>query len=414
MSPETVQPAVKPSLTDRSVRELAERLNDLPPDRAALLLRKHSEEEAALALTLLTPATTILILLALPVDLRSRIAAAAPEGKGELWLRDREYPAGTVGRLMERPVAVFRPTTTLREATERLREKVKRVRVHYGFVTDDDGKLVGAFAFRELLFGRPEDPLSTIMSVEPFALAPGATVLEAVRQILSLPLAAFPVCDERGVLIGMVRARTLFQQEAFDVSSQAQRSVGVDSEERPATRWLRSLRSRHPWLQLNLLTTFGVAAIVGLFQGTLDQIVILALFIPVVCGQTANCGHQTLAVTLRGVTLGELHARDYARLYLKELWLGFVNGALCALVAGPAMFLFAWFQKDQRALLLGVVVALALTAACTLGGVLGAVIPLAFKRMGFDPATASAIFLTTFTDTLSIGFFLGLATLFLL
>jgi magnesium transporter len=397
-------------LPSPDVRALAEKIGDLPPEQAARILRGRSDIDAALALTLIPPAEAIAILWTMPADLRTRIAEAAPEGKGAQWFLDHDYPEGSVGRLMERPLAVFRPDTTIREATERLRDLVKRARVHYGFVTDDGGKLLGVFAFRELLFGSPDEAVSTIMTEEPFRLQPELTVLEAVRQILSLPVPAFPVCDATGHLVGMVRARILFQQEAFDVSSQAQRSVGVDSEERPATIWTRSLKFRHPWLQLNLVTAFGVAAVVGLFQDTLHQVVILAMFIPVMAGQTANTGHQTLAVTLRGLTLGELAPGSERRLFLKEVWLGFLNGALTGVVAGIGMFVAAILQNDAQAVMLGVVVALSLMASCTFGGVSGALIPLALRKLGFDPVTASAIFVTTSTDLISMLCFLGLAT----
>jgi magnesium transporter len=397
-------------IPDEETRSLAERIGDLPPDRAARVLMGRSEEQAALTLTLLPAAETIPILWEMAPALRARIAAAAPEGKGAQWLIDAEYPAGTVGRLIEKPLAVFRPDTTIREATERLRELVKKARIHFGFVTDDDGILKGVFAFRELLFGSPDDPISSIMTPEPFSLSPDLKVIEAVRKILSLHVPAFPVTDATGRLLGMVRARILFQQEAFDVSSQAQRSHGVDSEERPNTPWTRSLKFRHPWLQLNLLTAFGVAAVVGLFQHVVEQVVVLALFIPVVAGQTANTAHQTLAVTLRGLTLGALSPGAYRRLFSKEVVLGTVNGFLTGVTAGLGMFVAAWIQKEPRAATLGAVVAVSLAGACALGGVCGAIIPLTLKKLGFDPVTASAIFVTTATDIVSMSCFLGLAT----
>jgi magnesium transporter len=399
---------------DRETRALADRIGDLPAEQAARLLAGETEALAAAALTLRTPAEAIAILDRMPAARRDRLVAAAPAGKGAQWIADAKYPVGTVGRLMERPLAVFRPESTIAEATAKLRELVAQARVHFGFVTEADGRLVGVFAFRELLFGAPGDSLASIMTREPFSLTPDLTVIEAVRRILSIHVPAFPVVDEQGRLAGMVRARTLFQQEALDVSSQAQKSVGVSGEERPATRWPLSLRFRHPWLQLNLLTAFGVAAVVGAFQSVVEQVVILALFIPVVGGQTANTGHQTLAVTLRGLTLGELLPGSQRALYRKEIWLGFVNGVLTGVVAGLGMFVAAWFQKDERALMLGLVVGGALAVACTLGGVCGALIPLGLKKLGFDPVAASAIFLTTATDIISMSCFLGLATLVLL
>src|SRR5690606_1177107 len=136
----------------------------------------------------------------------------------------------------------------------------------YGFVTDADGRLRGVFAFRELLFATPEQRLDEIMVAEPFALRPELTVLEAAREVVTLHVPAYPVCDAAGRLVGMVRGRTLFEQEAIEISAQAGALVGVDREERLATRWPRSLKFRHPWLQLNLFTAFVAGGVVALFQ----------------------------------------------------------------------------------------------------------------------------------------------------
>jgi magnesium transporter len=188
--------------------------------------------------------------------------------------------------------------------------------------------------------------------------------------------------------------------------------VGVEKEERLATPWPRSLRFRHPWLQLNLFTAFLAAAVVGAFQGTIDRLVVLAVFLPVLAGQSGNTGCQALAVTLRGLTLGELRRGDASRLVAKEALLGLLNGALVGVTAGLGMLLVARAQGQPEALALGLVVFAAMVASCVVSGLAGALIPLTLRRLGADPATASSIFLTTATDVASMGLFLSLATLF--
>jgi magnesium transporter len=222
---------------------------------------------------------------------------------------------------------------------------------------------------------------------------------------------AYPVCDAAGRLVGMVRGRTLFEQEALEISAQVGQMVGVDKEERLATRWQRSLKFRHPWLQLNLLTAFVAAGVVGAFQGTVDRLVVLAMFLPVLAGQSGNTGCQALAVTLRGLTLGELKPASYRQLFGKEAWLGLLNGSLVGLVAGGAMVVIAHLQGHANAWALGAVVWAAMVGACVVSGVSGALVPLTLQRLGADPATASSIFLTTATDVVSMGLLLGLATL---
>ncbi len=190
--------------------------------------------------------------------------------------------------------------------------------------------------------------------------------------------------------------------------------VGVDREERLATRWQRSLMFRHPWLQLNLLTAFVAAGVVGIFEGTLEQIVLLAIFLPVLAGQSGNTGCQALAVTLRGMTLGELKPGGTGAAVTKEAILGFANGALVGVSAGLGMFLYAWMQGNPQALMLAVVTWLAMVIACVVSGISGVLVPTTLHRFGADPATASSIFLTTATDVVSMGTFLGLGTLLLL
>jgi magnesium transporter len=187
--------------------------------------------------------------------------------------------------------------------------------------------------------------------------------------------------------------------------------VGVEKEERLGTPWPRSLFMRHPWLQLNLLTAFLAAAVVGVFQDTIDRLVILALFLPVLAGQSGNTGCQALAVTLRGMTIGELKPGSERQLVTKEAGLGLLNGAGVGVFAAIGMYVVASGQGSEHALLLSVVVFLAMIGSCVASGLSGALVPLTLKRLGFDPATASSIFLTTATDVVSMGMLLGLAAL---
>ena len=186
--------------------------------------------------------------------------------------------------------------------------------------------------------------------------------------------------------------------------------VGVDKEERISTPMLRSFKFRHPWLQLNLLTAFLAGGVVAMFQGTIDRLVILAAFLPVLAGQSGNTGCQAMAVTLRGITLGEIKPGDGKKLVLKEGTLGAMNGAPIGLVTGVAMYVTASAQHATHALTLAIVTFLAMVGACVVSGISGAIVPLTLKRYGADPATASSIFLTTSTDIVSMGLLLWLAT----
>jgi magnesium transporter len=190
--------------------------------------------------------------------------------------------------------------------------------------------------------------------------------------------------------------------------------VGVEKEERLATPLWRSFKFRNPWLLVNLLTVFVAAAVVGYFEDTINRVVVLAVFLPVLGGQSGNLGCQALAVMLRGMTLGELKATRIAAVVAKEGVLGLLNGAVTGAIAGAAMYWVVSKDGGSDALGLALITLGAMSLSCMVAGLAGSTIPLVLKRFGADPATASSIFLTTLTDVVSMGSFLGLVTLLLL
>jgi magnesium transporter len=398
--------------TDADVRSpsLDEAILRLGPHDACLLLERESDEAIIAALGRQNPAIADEVLWAFTEERRKRILAAAPPEQRDQWSRNHEYPEHSVGRLMNRPIAVLLPNQTVAEAIERLRPIVQRAVVTYGWVVDEAGRLVGVLVFRDLVFADKAQSLSELMVKNPFSLRPEQTLTEAMREALKLHFPAYPVCDASGRLLGVVRGEAIFEAQTFELSAQAGAMVGVEKEERLATPWQRSLRFRHPWLQLNLVTAFIAAAVVGVFQKTLDELVVLAVFLPVMAGQSGNTGCQALAVALRGITLGDLGAGQARALVMKEALLGTVNGMLVGITAGLGMFFFASSQGNPSAWVLALVVLLAMIAACAASGMAGALVPLALRRFGADPATASSIFLTTASDVVSMGVFLSLAT----
>lgn len=324
------------------------------------------------------------------------------------------YPEDSIGALMEPPLAVFLPTQTVGEAIETIRELVKSQFITYAWVLEADGKLVGVITMRDLLFNDRSVTLGEVMLRNVFALKTSMPLLDAMKSTLDKHYPVYPVVDGDGRLMGTVRGQEMFEAQAVELSAQAGEMVGVTKEERLVTPWPRSLLFRHPWLQLNLLTAFVAAFVVGLFEGTLQKIVILAVFLPVLAGQSGNTGCQALAVTLRGMTLGELKPGGTPAAVLKEAILGLANGTLVGISAGAGMFFYAWMQDNPQAWMLAGVTWLAMVVACVISGVSGVLVPTTLQRLGADPATASSIFLTTATDVVSMGAFLGLATLLLM
>ena len=380
---------------------------------AAKLLAEHPAATISSVLHELNPGLAQDILAELPGGLKDGVLHAVTPEIALQWQRNQTFAQGSIGRLMEPAYAVFHPAMTVAQTVEQLRALIKVAFITYGYVTDESGKLRGLITMRDLLFAPDDARLESLMLRDVFTLKPEMPLNEAMRSVLDRHYPAYPVCDGSGVLIGLVRGQAMFEEQAFEITAQVGTMVGVEKEERFATPWSQSFRLRHPWLQFNLLTAFVAGAVVGIFQDTVDRLVILALFLPVLAGQSGNTGCQALAVTLRGITLGELKPGKERALVMKEALLGFANGVFTGLMAGIGMYAVASYQQNSHALFLGIVVCVALVGACIISGICGAMIPLTLKRLGFDPATASSIFLTTATDVVSMGMLLGLAALFI-
>jgi magnesium transporter len=389
---------------------VASQIIKLGPAEAADQLERIDSNIAVEVLQSINPAQASDIIPELETEHRDLLFAAAPHALTQQWSTNLSFEDDAIGRLLEPVPARFAADETVRGVTVRVRELSKRTLLTYLFVTDAAGLLIGVVTMRDLVIADDASTLRDIMLKEVFALPPQMKLQDAMRLVLNRHYPVYPVCDSTGLLIGQVRGSAMFEEQAFENSAQPGRMVGVAEEERLLTSWQRSLRFRHPWLQLNLLTAFIAAAVVGIFQNTLDQMVILALFLPVLAGQSGNTGCQALAVTLRGMTLGELKPGAERALVAKEALLGLLNGAFVGVTAGAGMFVVATMQGNAAPLALAGIVMLAMIGSCVVSGVSGALIPLTLRRVGADPATASSIFLTTATDVASMGLFLGLAT----
>jgi magnesium transporter len=403
-------PTVSKEHLDQLVLEAQRRA---PLDVAQLLL-EESNETVGMVLQQLHHAPAYRILLRFPKDRRQQIVPIAGDHVGDPWLEAQKYPEDSVGRLMEPVVAVVEPEDTVAEITERLREWVHEALITYAYVVDPDGRLVGVTVMRDLLLAKPEDVVGDVMLTEPFSLSPDMTVADAMKEVVYRHYPVYPVCDDNGMLLGIVQGYMLFEHQHFTISAQAGQMVGVRKEEHATTGWHSSFRMRHPWLQINLVTAFVAAFVVSLFEDTIAQVVVLAAFLPVLAGQSGNTGCQSLAVTIRGLTLGEFQAGVFRKVVMKETLLGILNGAVVGVVAGIAMVAYAIYSDAAQPAVLGLVVFLAMTGACVASGMTGVLVPITLQRLGADPATASSIFLTTATDVVSMGLFLWLANVLVL
>jgi magnesium transporter len=219
------------------------------------------------------------------------------------------------------------------------------------------------------------------------------------------PITELPVVNVDGRFVGVIRHAALLTAVEQESSIDIQTMVGASREERALSRPLFAVKKRLPWLQVNLLTAFLAAAVVGMFESTIAQFTALAVLLPVVAGQSGNAGAQALAVTMRGLVLREIGLRHWPRVVAKEASAGLVNGLAVAATTGLGVYLWSGSQG------LVMVIASAMVIAMVIAGIAGAIVPIALQRFGMDPAQSSSIVLTTVTDVAGFFSFLGIATL---
>ncbi|MFW6191372.1 MAG: magnesium transporter [Thiohalospira sp.] len=374
-------------------------------------IREKSPIDAAEALAKLESDEIQFILGRLPHEQAMEVASHLAGSVGAEDLATRAVISGveeTIGELMTPAHAILPASHTVAEALAFLVKSSDLQAISYIFVTEAD-HLVGVVGMRDLVLAKPSETLADIMIAEPFAFSADTPVHEAISEVLYRHYPLYPVVDDDRRIVGIVHGWKLYERIASELSGQAGAQYGVDKEEQVSTSVLASFRMRHPWLLVNLATAFAAAFVVGAFEETITQIVALAVFLPVLAGQSGNTGAQALAITLRGMTLGQLRDYPVAKLLRKEILLGALNGAIVGLIAGLAMFFYAVMTNSIEPLLLGLVIVIAMTGACIGSGIFGVMVPLTLKRFGADPATASSIFLTTFTDILGMGLMLFLA-----
>jgi magnesium transporter len=389
------------------MQESQERLSDLVravrarvPMDAATLLSAESPDMVAAVLEQVSPALASAIAEHLPEDLRPASAQLA---------QNVDIP-GTVAELMEPVQGLLPETASVGDAIAYLRAHGAPQQVTYLYTEDAAHRLTGLVVIRDLLLAAPDASLRDVMLPLPFCLQRDMPTEDAIEAAVHRHYPVYPVVDSDQRMVGVVRGWALFERQAVEITAQMGKMVGVDKEEHVRTPLFSSLRMRHPWLQINLFTAFGTAFVVSMFDATIEQIVVLAAFLPVLSCLAGNNGCQALAITLRGMTLGELESTPVGRMLRKEIMVGALNGFGTGLVAALAMYLFAFFLDEPNALALAGIMLISMTVMCMFSCFMGTTVPLMLKRYGADPATASSIFVLTITDIVGMGFMLVLAT----
>ena len=313
------------------------------------------------------------------------------------------HSEGSAGALMSTEVPVVDIDSDVARARDSLREQEEdRYRFTHVLVVGDGDWLVGQVPIVDIALAENNTPIRSIMSSVLAEVGTDTPADECARLRRHYDITQIPVVEE-GRLVGVVLSESLLQATVEQDTRQMLR-VGNVSGEAADGPLGRSIRARLPWLTVNLATTFVSAATIALFESTLAQVVALAAFLPVIAGQGGIGGTQTLTLIIRAMALGELVGIGARRLLFREAAIGLLHGLwLGVLVAAIAM---VWQQNLGLALVLG----LSMFGNMVLAGPVGAGIPLLLRRVGVDPALASAVIVTTFTDVLGFLLFLGIAT----
>jgi len=414
-------------LTDFPV-DAARKIEDLDTSEVVAAVARQPADVLAPVWQHLLPDTAARILLELPADLGDRIVEEMQPGHATRVLacmsedqrRQRverldptirkeletvaSFPPGTAGRLMKPGVHAYRRDMTVGQLLNRLGE-TGMLTARALFLVDDGNRLTGKAPLQDVALADRDASLESLEVPIVVSVRPMDTMDEITRAFEVYRILDLPVVDLDGIFLGAVTHDDLARTIQEDATTDIQTMVGAGREERALSTPMFTVRRRMPWLQINLLTAFLAAAVVGLFESTIAQVTALAVLLPVVAGQSGNAGAQALAVTMRGLALREITARQWVRVVRKEVLAGLMNGIGIAVTCGIGVFV--WSRSPGLVIVICASMILAMVAA----GFAGALIPIVLTRLGQDPATSSSIVLTTVTDIAGFFSFLGIATL---
>lgn len=371
----------------------AETLGALPEELGIQVVREISPGDAAGLLARLDRdrRDTILQRLAGPVAKEIRLFM--------------EYPATSVGSLMDARVFALPEDLTVEEAVIQVRVRASKD-LHDIYVIDRRQHLVGMFSVRDLLLLNPVDRLQSVMRLDVPTIHPMENREEIVDLFTGRRLVTIPVVDLDGRLLGVIKNEDIVKASQEDATADIQTMVGASKDERALSPLWFSVRKRLGWLQVNLVTAFLAAFVVGMFESVIAQFTALAVLLPVVAGQSGNTGAQSLAVVMRGLALRDIRPPQWLRVASKEFGVALINGIAVAVTTCAAVY---WWSRSSG---LTMVIGVSMVASMCIAGLAGAIIPIILKSLNQDPAQSSSIILTTVTDVVGFFSFLGLATVF--
>lgn len=367
-------------VADMPSEDLSDILDEMEPDDAADMLAELPPEQASAAIAQMEDASDVKELL--------------------------QYEEESAGGLMTPHIVALRANATVGQALTLLRE-VHPVEdlSYYLYVTEPDERLVGVISLRQLVTADLNTPLSAIMHRDIISVPVDADQEEVARILSRYGLLSIPTVDAEGRLVGAITADDVIDVIQEEATEDIYHLAGLDAEEDVNESVLTTSRRRLTWLLVNLPTALLAGAVVSQFEGTVQRVAVLAVFMPIIAGMGGNAGIQTLTLIVRSIALGEISLRDSWRALGHEFMVGLVNGVCFGIVIGLVGLIWKGLP------ILGLVAGVAMLANMIAAAIAGTMVPLLLRRFGADPALASGVIVTTFTDVTGYGCFLGLATL---
>ena len=322
----------------------------------------------------------------------------------------RTYPPESAGQLMTSEMVTIRETMTAEETIRELRRRGEQSEfIFYVYVVNDAGTFLGVVPIRRLISSPAsgERLIRDVMVADPVAVYATDDQEKVAEFTARYNLLAVPVVDEQFRLLGVVTVDDVIDVMQAEATEDMYLMQGLSDEDRVYSPMTQSIRKRFPWMVLNLATAFLAAGVVGLFERSIAEFVVLATFMPIVAGMGGNTGTQTLTVITRGIALGELQFDEGMRAVGKQLGIGVIVGAGIGVLTGA----IAWLWKGNPGL--GLVLFFSMLLNMAIAGFAGAAVPLALKSLNLDPALGGGVIVTTFTDVFGFLIFLGLATAFM-
>ena len=425
---------LEPRIRELHAADLAYVLAGLPPEQRALLWPLVQESVAGeVLLELADPLREALlgamsfeaqvrVMQALDTDELAELAPVLAPGVVEkirqgLTIEEREqlraamsYSPDSVGARMDFEMVTIRDDVTL-EVVLRYLRRFDALPDHTDqiFVVDRKDVLKGVLSIGALLVHEPEQKVSEVMRNDPFTLQAIDLAIDAAQAFQRYDLVSAPVIDEAGRLIGRLTVSEAVDVIREDIDSEVLAQAGLREEEDIFSPVWASARNRWLWLGVNLGTAFFASSVIGVFEGVIERVVALAALMPIVAGIAGNSGNQTMTLFIRSLALGQVTPDTVRRLFLKELSIALLNGAVWGSIAG----VFAWllYLGSAQAPLLGLTMMLAIVLNLLIASIIALAVPLTLRQMGRDPALGSSVLLTFTTDSMGFFIFLGLATM---